>query len=98
MNSLRHKKNNRPSDNEIMRALIGQVMKATPKKRSELDVVTFITKPMWQAFCRASGTPVDAKPTEWLGAKSVRVFGSKTVVLNSKKLQSVSFSIVASKE
>lgn len=88
----------KPSDSAIMRALINQVMKATPLKGTERDVVTFITKPMWRAFLRATGSPVNAKPTEWkMGKDCMRVFGSTTVVLNSQKLQSMSFSITASK-
>lgn len=87
------KKKSLPSDSEIMRALIGQVAKAA-NGDSEQRVTTFITKPMWRAFLRATGSPVNAKPTEWqMGPKCMRVYGSKTIVVPSKKLQSISFSV-----
>lgn len=80
-------------DEGIMCSLINQVQKAA-NGGSELEVTTFITKPMWRAFLRASGTNPNSKPTEWLGfKKTIRVFGSKTIVTKSKKLASVSFKI-----
>lgn len=83
----------KPTDQEILRALINQVMKAADG-RNEQEVVTFITKPMWRAFLRATGTPESSEPTEWSsGAKCCRVYGSKTVVLPSKQMKSASFSI-----
>lgn len=78
-------------DDEILRALINQVLKAA-HGRVETEVVTYITKPMWNAFCRATGLPKNSSPTEWLGIhKTIRVFGSHTIVLPSKKMASVSF-------
>lgn len=76
-----------------MCALIGQVAKAA-NGCAEHNVTTFITKPMWRAFLRATGTPVNSKPTDWIGPKeTVRVYGSKTIVVDSNKLQSISFSM-----
>lgn len=77
-------------DDEILRALIHQVMKAANGK-SEQEVVTYITRPMWRAFCRATGTPTTATPTGWAGSATVRVFGSRTIVVPSTKLESISF-------
>ena len=90
---VRHqlKEQNMKNDNEIMRALINQVMKAAHGK-PETEVVTFITKPMWRAFCRATGLPRNSSPTEWQGIKkTIRVFGSHTIIVPGKKLASVSF-------
>lgn len=84
------------TDEEIMCTLIGQVLLATSAAAetkpmaSELDVVTYITRPMWEAFCRAAKIPVHSMPTEWKGVKSVRVFGSETKLIESDQWWSFS--------
>ncbi len=80
------------TDDEIMRALIAQVSKAAQGK-SELEVTTFITKPLWNAFLRAVGEKPNTKPTKWNGLETVRVFGSATIVVPGKKMWSASFRI-----
>ncbi len=83
----------KPDDHEVLRSLINQVQKAA-NGDSETKVVTFITKPMWRAFLRATGTNPNSKPTEWNGIKTtIRVFGSKTIVTKSNQMASVSFKI-----
>lgn len=79
------------SDDDVMRALALQVAKAA-RGNTEVDVTTIITKPMWKAFLRAVGEPENSKPTPWLGLnKTIRVWGSKTIVVKSKRMASVSF-------
>jgi len=76
---------------EIMRALINQVTKAADGD-VERNVITFITRPMWVAWCRAVGSPEDSEPTDWLGIdKTHRVYGSKTIVIEKPGMESMSF-------
>lgn len=71
-------------DNDIMRSLIHQVSKAVPVGGTEQDVVTFISAPMWKAFCRSTNMPEDSVPSIWKGKDTNRVYGSLTVVIPSK--------------
>lgn len=80
-------------DRFVMMALIAQVSKARPAQGSERDVRTLISRPMWNAFCRATKLPEDSEPSEWLGTESHRVFGSETVVFESDEMISVSFAM-----
>lgn len=78
------------NDNELMRTLIGQVLCAVVASdkpmASERDVETFITRPMWDAFCREARIPVPSMPTAWKGVgKTIRVFGSETRVIESSE-------------
>lgn len=78
-------------DDLVMRSLVHQVSKATPRGGTEQDVITFISLPMWKAFCRATGMPETSKPTKWLGPKDThRVYGSVTVVVPSKAMFALS--------
>lgn len=88
-----------PEDKLIMCTLIGQVLVALragqrdfpAKPSSEMNVRTVITRPMWNAFCRASGIPENSEPTAWLGQhKTRRVFGSETIVVESDEWWSAS--------
>lgn len=87
-----------PEDKLIMCNLIGQVMIALRagqrdypgKPSSEINVRTVITRPMWNAFCRASGIPENSTPTAWLGPQTRRVFGSETIVVDSDEWWSAS--------
>jgi hypothetical protein len=86
-------KKRRNPDEQIARALIGQVAStAAAKGYSERQVTTLITKPMWKAFLRGLGEDDNLKPTEWIGEDTIRVYGSKTILINSRKMFSVSFS------
>lgn len=79
------------SDERVMCELIGQVSRAA-RGRVETEVTTIITRPMWNVFCRATGMPKNAEPTDWVGIKGTRrVFGSKTIVVESNHLASMSF-------
>lgn len=79
------------TDDDVMRALIGQVSRAVPKGGTERDVTTIISTPMWQAWCRAVGKPEDSQPTEWgMGKCSNRVYGSRTLVVDNPKMIAVS--------
>jgi len=81
-----------PQDDLILCELIHQVQKATPKPGSEQDVTTYISGPMWKAFCRSIKMPENSRPTEWLGIhKTNRVFGSKTIIIKSNGMISWSF-------
>lgn len=76
----------------IRHALMGQVAAAVPDGYgSELDVVTIITRPLWRAWNRAVGSPEDCEPTEWLGSETHRVYGSRTIVVESDEMRAVSF-------
>lgn len=88
-----------PEDQFIMRTLIGQVLAALRAGQrnhpgwpsSERNVRTVITRPMWNAFCRASGLPPDSEPTEWKGIHHTRrVFGSETIIVESDEWWSAS--------
>lgn len=79
------------TDTEIMCALIGQVASAA-NGRSEREVKTLITRPMWNAFLRSIGAKENAVPTEWRGIhRTIRVYGSETIVIESDEMASVSF-------
>ncbi len=81
------------TDEEIMRALINQVQSAA-NGSVETQVTTFITKPMWKSFLRAIGAPANSAPTEWIGIeKTIRVYGSHTVIIPGKGMHSVSLKI-----
>ncbi len=80
----------KPTDFQIMCALVGQVQKAA-QGRSERDVTTLISRPMWNAFCRATELKEDTSPSEWLGIhKTARVYGSKTIIIERPDFWSVS--------
>lgn len=80
------------TDEQIVRALIVQVASAVPPGGNERDVTTVISRPMWNAFCRATGIPEDSEPTRWVGANETRrVYGSATVVVENGEMISVSF-------
>jgi hypothetical protein len=49
----------------------------------ETDVVTYVTRPMWNAFLRAAKKSENLSPTVWKGMGTVRVFGSETIVVES---------------
>ncbi len=68
-------------DDEVMRSLIHQVSKAVPEGGSERDVLTIITRPMWEMWCRAVGNPADSLPDN--GVAGNRVYGSYTVLIDS---------------
>lgn len=59
------------NDSKIMIDLIWQVAMALEAAEtitqcaSEEDVRTYITRPMWNAFCRATNIPENSKPTAW---------------------------------
>lgn len=76
---------------QLISTLIGNVRNAVPKGGSERDVVTYITRPMWQLWCRYLGDPEDCEPTEWLGhPQTRRVYGSKTIIIQGDELLSYS--------
>lgn len=81
------------SDDLIMVALIDQVQKAMSKDKckNERDVTTIISRPMWRAWNRAVESPEDAEPTEWNPIECHRVYGSKTIVVESDSMAAVSF-------
>ena len=64
----------------IVQRLIEGVAAAVPKGGTEMDVVTHITRPLWQLWCEAMGDPPDTEPTPWIGKDTKRVFGSLTLV------------------
>jgi len=76
-----------------MHALIKQVLTAA-NGGNEQGVVTVITKPMWQAFLRATGGNPKQKPTKMLGVgNTFRVYGSHTIVVESTQMKSFSFKV-----
>lgn len=80
----------KPTDFQVMAALVSQVARAVPKGGNERDVTTIITRPMMQAFCRATNEPEDSEPTDWLSLATLRVYGSQTVIVESPAWRSVS--------
>lgn len=91
---------NKPKDQDdfVMRTLVGQVCTALmagvvatgQKSLNERDVVTYITRPMWRAFCRGCGMPENCNPTEWKGLATRRVYGSETIIVESDEMWSAS--------
>lgn len=87
------------TDQDIMLALIGQVADAHANLKknicgpcTEADIQTIISRPMWNAFCRATKMPENSKPTPWLGIhKTRRVYGSATHVVESEHMFSFSY-------
>lgn len=81
-----------PLDDRTMRDLIQQVQRAMPPGKTEDAVTTRISRPMWNRFCRATGMPENCKPTELRGIHNTRrVFGSRTIIVESDQEFSVSF-------
>ena len=77
---------------DLVFRLIEQVESATPKGKTELDVVTLITRPLWRMWCESVGIPADSEPSkEWCGTGTKRVYGSRTIVVDSDKLAAISF-------
>lgn len=66
----------------LMCGLIHQVQKAAGG-HSELDVVTYISRPMWELWCDAVNMPRDSVPTEWKLHDCRRIFGSETRIVES---------------
>lgn len=54
------------------------------KKDNETDVVTFISRPMWELFLAEVAEAVSFMPDESNGADTIRVYGSETVVFESE--------------
>lgn len=81
-----------PLDEQIMLELVGQVACVARNGKPETAVTTIITRPMWAAFCRATGMPPNCEPTEWFGVKKTRrVYGSRTIVVEAEEMAAVSF-------
>jgi hypothetical protein len=79
------------NDHEIAYALMEGVSKAVPDKGSERDVVTYVSRPMWQAFCRAANIPELSEPTLWSNdGECCRIYGSATIVVDTDKMIAVS--------
>lgn len=76
---------------DLVFGLIHQVIAARPPGKSERDVTTIITRPMWKAFMIACGEWQYSNPTGWNGNYTKRVYGSETIVVESDKMASVSF-------
>lgn len=79
---------------EIMFGLSWQVAQAIPEGGSERDVTTIISRMYWNAFLIGVGMEQGLDPTDWLDdspGRTVRVFGSKTIVVDREDLMSVSF-------
>lgn len=73
-------------------ALIGQVTMARPQAGNERDVTTVITRPLWQRWNTALGYPPDTPPSEeWIGVHTHRVYGSRTIVIESEHEAAVSY-------
>lgn len=77
-----------------MLRLIEQVQEAKKtavKPVSERDVTTIITRPLWEQWCRITEIPPGAKPVPPGQWPCYRVFGSRTIVVESPALECVSF-------
>lgn len=75
-----------PTDEQIARRLIRQVADTVPPGENERVVTTIITRPMFDAWQRAWGNGAI------LGKKwTSRIYGSKTIVVESPIMRSVSF-------
>lgn len=75
---------------ELIAALISQVFDAA-KGDNEQTVVTYISRPMWREWNKATDSPVDCEPTGWVGIHETRrVYGSETIVVESDHMWSFS--------
>lgn len=73
-------------DHELIRALIGQVKRAIrslPFNGDEKDVVTIITRPMYDAYLQAVGGSYSDSPD---------VYGTRAIVVESKHAASMTCS------
>jgi hypothetical protein len=77
-------------DQLILSSLIGQVTKAA-RGRSEREVKTFITRPFWNLWCKATNIPENSVPTDWTTVNCIRIYGSETIVVESEKFAAVSY-------
>jgi len=82
-------------DAAIISAMIEQVSKAVPKGGNETDVITLVSRPMWRAWCRAVGIPEFSEPTEWKGCHTFRIYGSRTIIVESEQMAAASFEMTA---
>lgn len=70
------------STDRVTLALIRQVTQARPLNGTEMDVRTYISRPLWGDFCEELGMPRDTEPTGWIGIKETnRVYGSETIII-----------------
>lgn len=82
---------NKPTDFQIMCQLIKQVQRARPPGCNERRVTTIITRPMWEAWCRAVEMPTDSVPVNDGPAEQRNsVYGSTTYVVESPRWMCVS--------
>lgn len=69
---------------DVARYLIYGVQRAA-QGCSERDVVTYLTRPMWDIWNQFTGNSGD--PTPWLGKELTRrVFGSETIIIPGDNL------------
>lgn len=77
---------------EITCALIGQVQNALRGSgQNENAVTTVITRPMWRGFLREIGENPNQEPNELNGHAALRVYGSRTLVVEQEGMASFSF-------
>jgi hypothetical protein len=46
---------------------------------------------LWRLFCRATNVPEDSEPTDWIGLGTLRINGSRTIVVESEEMAAISF-------
>jgi hypothetical protein len=83
-----------PPQDKVICALIGQVADAVPPSGNEQDVITHISRPMWNLWCRAVGEPEHSTPSPQWSLHGNRVYGSRTIIVESDEYFAVSRSIL----
>lgn len=68
---------------DIIFALIEQVTKARPPGGNEQEVITVISRPMWDLWCESLGATEPVDPSNVWSTDCWRVYGSETVVVES---------------
>lgn len=75
---------------ELLYGLIEQVSRAAAGE-VETAVTTYISRPLWEEWLKATNAAPGTEPTEWLGIHEThRVYGSRTVILDSPAMFAVS--------
>jgi hypothetical protein len=80
-----------PAQRDLLSSLIGGVVTSVPEGGSERDVVTFVSKPLWNIWCEMTEMPPGTKPSDWIKDGCARIYESETILVDSDRFFAVSF-------
>lgn len=81
----------RAEEIELLRSLIEGVATNVPEGGSERDVITLVSRPLWEIWCRMTDLPKDTLPSDWKKDQCARIYGSETILVDSSDFFAVSF-------